>query len=192
MAEAALPEAERMFERFVAPHYPDDGPAGQLRADAEQGLLQNGGPDLEPELRDASQAAFAEMREAALGDLAEFLQVEAAETSLESIDAVDRFWTPGEVTALAARTAADTGEQDEYLLTAIELGIVLGEALRGLVPACEWIHDWPYWESAIHHPPTGDVVNVFHWAVNKLSASGVNESLVLKLESCAAELRRGA
>jgi hypothetical protein len=189
MAER-LPEAERMFERFVAPHYPDDGPAGQLRADAEQGLLRNGATELEAELRGEAQTALEEMREAALGDLAEFLQVEVAETSLESIDAVDRFWTPGEVTALAARTAADAGEQDEYLLTAVELGILLGEALRELVPACEWRVDWPYWESAVVHPPTGDVVNVFHWAVNKLSASGVNEPLVLKLEACAAELRR--
>ncbi len=189
-----------MFERFVAPHYPDDGPPGQLRADAEQGLVAPGtraaaACALEGELLAAVQEEFAEMREAAFGDVTEFLvqhhgaSGEPATASLETIDALDQFWSLQELEALARR--AGTAEQGaEYFLVCAELGIVLGEALRGLVPACEWLYDWPYWESAILHPPTGDVVNVFHWAVNKLSATAMGDTLVLKLESCASELKR--
>lgn len=201
---APLPEAEWLFERFVAPHYPADGPPGQLRADAEQGLFEPGASaaeacGLEPEVRTVVEEEFAEMRDAALGDLSEFLQSQGRDVeervapSLEDIDAVDRFWTATELLALVGRAGGRGGDAAEYFLNAVELGIVLGEALCGLVPACRWLHDWPYWESAILHPPSGDVVNVFHWAVNRLSASGAGEgdTLVLKLNACAEQLKRG-
>ena len=135
------------------------------------------------------------MREAAYGDVSEFLAErggapgERATASLETIDALDQFWSLQELESLVARAPAEE-RGAEYFLVCAELGIMLGEALRELVPACEWLYEWPYWESAILHPPTGDVVNVFHWAVNKLSATAMRDTLVLKLESCATELKR--
>lgn len=190
---AGLPGAERLFARFVAPFYDAESAEPMLLPDAFAEAYPPGTEVAEAQVLDAEGVAavrsqLQEMLEAALEDSAELLPGNDSVT-LELIDAIDRYWDAAHIAELLSEPAEDGGT---YHVLCIEIAVLLGEALRSLVRECEWLPDWPYWESSIYYAPSGTKVNVFHWAVKKLSADGLDESLVLKLESCAAELRRSA
>ncbi len=47
-----------------------------------------------------------------------------------------------------------------------------------------WLYDWPYWESSIYDPQTGQLFPVFHWAIKKFSCYGINDGFKDKLLMC--------
>ena len=56
--------------------------------------------------------------------------------------------------------------------------------LQALEPRLSWLYDWPYWESALYDQETRSRINVFHWAVKKMSEYGVEDGLTDKLNAC--------
>lgn len=96
--------------------------------------------------------------------------------SLQAIDAFDGYWTRARIADLLRRSAR-TDFQNDYLVVCCELGAVLGEVMRGLRPGLQWLHDSPYWESSLWHAASGSQVNVFHWAIKKMSAYGAEDGL---------------
>jgi len=66
---------------------------------------------------------------------------------------------------------------------ACEVGAVLGEVMMQSYPGLQWLHDWPYWDSAIFDLNTKAKINVFHWAFKKLSADGREDLLVDKVNA---------
>ncbi len=129
------------------------------------------------------------MVDAASGDWAEFTETSES-VSVEGLHAFDEFYGRPEVAALIRRSDP-TDFSNEYLVLCCELGAAIGEVFRGLDANLEWVYDWPYWESAIWHPKSGSQINVFDWAVKKLSSYGVSDGLRPKLLHCWSTLPRG-
>jgi hypothetical protein len=78
---------------------------------------------------------------------------------------------------------------NDYLVLCCELGSVLGTVLLALEPRLSWLYDWPYWESAPYDQQTRSRINVFHWAVKKMSEYGVEDGLIDKIDACRGMLR---
>jgi hypothetical protein len=79
---------------------------------------------------------------------------------------------------------SDPQEYDnDYLVLCCELGSVLGTVLLAREPRLSWLYDWPYWESPLYDRETRSRINVFHWAVKKMSEYGVEDGLVDKLDA---------
>jgi hypothetical protein len=67
--------------------------------------------------------------------------------------------------------------------------VVLGEVLRQELSELVWLYDMPYWESALFYGATGSRVNVFQWAVKKMSEYGVDDGFGAKVGACVNLLR---
>jgi hypothetical protein len=129
------------------------------------------------------------MLNAAIGDWPKYLSV-SGQPGIEWIDAFDLHFTVDRVKSLIQRSDA-TNFSNELLVTVCEFGAVLGDTLIQCVDSLEWIADWPYWESAVYDPASGYRINVFHWAIKKFSAYGVDDGYRAKLLACADLVRNG-
>jgi hypothetical protein len=186
-----LPGADEVFLRYFAPWYDADDLARRgheaTRPDVEQG-----GAEPDPLLPDAEADAaerVAAIAAAARGDWADLLGV-AAPLGLDAVDAFDRYYDRARVAeVLADSDPADFG--NELLVLCCEFGAVLGELLRAEVPGVVWRYDWPYWESGVLEPSRGYRVNVFHWAIRKFSADGVDDGYRAKVLQCRTLLTHG-
>lgn len=125
--------------------------------------------------------------EAARGDWPAYLNVSGPPT-VAWIGAFDDYWDRWNISELLD-TSEPADFSNELLVTCCEFGAVLGDVLMGTVPALEWCYGWPYWESALHHRPTGYRVNVFHWAIKRFSEYGVEDGYVAKLAACSEYLQ---
>ena len=77
-----------------------------------------------------------------------------------------------------------------FLVMTCEFGAVLGEVLARQLPGLHWLIDWPYWESSIFDPQTGQVVAVFHWAIKKFSSYGIDDGFKAKTLACVDVIRK--
>jgi hypothetical protein len=103
--------------------------------------------------------------------------------SLKWIAAFDRYFQRGQIQRVIERSDP-TRYDNDYIVLCCELGSVLGEVLQSLEGRLSWLYDWPYWESALYDTRTHSRINVFHWAVKKMSEYGVEDDLKGKLEAC--------
>lgn len=100
--------------------------------------------------------------------------------SREGLGAIDEGFDHHAVLELQSSSdPADFG--NSLLVTACELGAVIGTALRAARPTLQWVADWPYFESTLVDRATGIVLPPFHWAIRKLSAQGVGGGLVERI-----------
>lgn len=86
-----------------------------------------------------------------------------------------------------ARVIADSQPEDyanDYLVLCCEFGAALGHVLRQLESRLIWRYEWPYWESDLVDPTSGNVVPVFHWAIKKMSGYGWDDGFVEKIHLC--------
>ena len=67
------------------------------------------------------------------------------------------------------------------VVTVCEFGAVLGHVMRQCEPRLEWVAEWPYWESGLYDPLTGNIIPPFHWAMKKFSDYGVDDGYVPKI-----------
>lgn len=186
----ALPTADDLFLRYFARWYE----AGELarrgyeaaRPDVEQrypvGVRASHATALHPEGQAEVAARVAEMLEAAAGDWADILGV-AGPPSPEWIDAFDGYYDRERVAEVIAASDPDNFG-NELVVLCCELGAVLGAVLRRGAPSLEWVYDWPYWESGLLDGAHGYRLNVFHWAIRKFSAEGVDDGYRSKVEQC--------
>ena len=115
------------------------------------------------------------MVDAARGDWPTYLAVDDV-PSLAALDAFDAHWTRQRIAAVIASADASDFTND-YLVLCGELGAVLGEVMRQLLPPLEWLYSDPYWESSLWYAPTGGRIHPFHWAIKKMSSYGAEDGL---------------
>ncbi len=70
---------------------------------------------------------------------------------------------------------------NELIVTVCQFGALLGHIMRQQEPRLEWIADWPYWESSLYDPVTGNIIPPFHWAIKKFSDYGVDDGFAEKI-----------
>jgi hypothetical protein len=190
MTDPELPDCDEIFAEYFDRWYSDDDrqrkPFTSTRPDIERHSNRDASAaDLSPLTEAGVQHAagyVSSVYEAAVADWAEYLEV-GGSPDLEWIAAFDAYWDRPTINELLERS--NPAEfSNELLVICCEFGAVLGAVLRSRVPSLEWCYDWPYWESALHHPPTGYRVNVFHWAIKKFSEYGVDDGFESKVRAC--------
>ena len=127
------------------------------------------------------------MIEAATVDWRDLLDVKG-QLSISWISGFDHHFNRRRIQEIIRRS--DPAQYDnDYLVLCCELGAVLGTVLNDLEPQLSWLYDWPYWESALYCQQTRSRLNVFHWAVKRLSEYGVEDDLTAKIAACRSILR---
>lgn len=112
------------------------------------------------------------MTAAAREDLQELAKFD--EFNLESIDKLDKAIDRKYIKSIIGASDVNNGG-NHYLISIIEFGCALSEAMRNEIGGFVWVYDHPYWESTIVHKKTGFEIPVFHWAINKFSEYGVDD-----------------
>jgi hypothetical protein len=129
------------------------------------------------------------MLEAVQGDWPNYLPVKPP-LSVEWIEEFDEFWTADRVREVLDRSDPRLFHND-VLVMVCEMGVALGEVMRQAAPQLEWLLDWPYWESGLLDVPSGNRINVFHWAVKRFSEYGIDDGYGAKVRACIEQVRRG-
>lgn len=184
----ALEAAEALFARFCLPWYsPADlqrrghtGVRPDLEVDVAPPLtparrLHTAPPEALHYVRQAQQALL----DRAVTEWTRDLQVSGT-PSLEWLDAFDRRHDPARVAALVA-TSDPERRDNAYIGAAASLAAVLGAVLCERVPRAAWLLESPGWESAVYDARSSSRANIFHWALRRLSADGVDHGLRAKL-----------
>ena len=186
-----LPHCDDLFLKFFDPWLDDE-----LR---KRRVLEATRPDMQTiaeweglspeELARIPAAGEAEVRkqiqsivDAATEDWAEFLSLSSPVT-LDWVDAFDRYYTRDEIAKVIDRSDP-SDYTNEYLILCCELGAVLGQCLIDLNQRLFWLPDYPYWETPVFDPKSGSLINVFSWAVKKMSEYGVDDGLKAKALKC--------
>jgi len=187
-----LPWCDDLFLQFCAPHYRledlERRGLSATRPDMESECWPAGTllPDLQPwnsEWEGSVRAQLQRMLDSVRQDWPTYLPVDG-EPDLDWVQAFDKHYTRERIDELLQRADPELDDND-YLVLCVQFGLVLGEALREALPRLEWLCDEPYWESAIVDLQTRSRVNVFHWAVKKLSEYGVDDGFRAKVLACA-------
>ncbi len=192
----ALPSGDELFATFFAPWYPEGSQYWeghpQTRPDimGSEVFLGKSGDEissLDAEGKATVQELLQQMLAAAESDLLADLGLSLPVT-LESVHAADHHFDPPFIAEIIAQSDPQSFD-NAYVVYCCEFGMLLAAALRNECPELEWMYAWPYWESALFHPPTGKFVFVFHWAIKKLSESGVADGYAEKIVACRQILR---
>ncbi|MFT5124858.1 MAG: hypothetical protein ACI9QL_004108 [Candidatus Omnitrophota bacterium] len=181
-----LPAADALFLTYFAPWYPQEieRPYPATRPDLEEVVLPEGTHisvlnPLTPEGIQAARDQISGMRKAAEADFPTLLDTEEP-LSLDWLRATDTWCTP-EAVANLLEQSDPKNFANNYVVVACELGVAIGEALIQEQPGLQWLHDWPYWDSAIFDLNSKTKINVFHWAFKKLSGDGMEDALMEKV-----------
>jgi len=193
-----LPHCDALFLRYFDPWYDERDRKRRgyeaTRPDVEQlnVAVDLSASDVSPlsakSQQDAAQR-IQDMFEAASEDWTGLLGVKGA-PSIAWIAEFDRHYTRPRIQQIVKRSNPEQYDND-YFVLCCELGAVLGTVLQAIEPRLSWLYDWPYWESALYDRQTRSRINVFHWAVKKMSEYGVDDGLTEKLEACRKLLREG-
>jgi hypothetical protein len=191
---AKLPHCDELFLKYFDPWYDSD--------DRERRGWKATRPDMEHRWRDGTpldavqplsqegRVAVAKqlgvMHDAAANDWPTYLDV-TGPISLEWIGAFDRYYDRPAIQRLIDRSDP-TDQSNDYVIIAIEFGAVMGKLLLDRLPGSGWLCEWPYWESAVYVPARGTRINVFTWAVKKLSEYGWDDGFVAKINAVPAVL----
>lgn len=194
-----LPWCDGLFSHFCAPHYePHDlerRGVSATRPDMESECWPPGTPlsELHPIDAVGQRTARAELARALEGTRqawSSYLTVKD-DPSLEWVRAFDEHYTRERIDKVIQH-ADPAAPDNDYLALCIQFGLVLGESLRQELPRLQWLYDRPYWESAIVDLDTCSRINVFHWAVKKLSEYGVEDGFRAKVLACVNILTEGS
>ena len=122
------------------------------------------------------------MINAARGDWQEYLPVNG-EIDIQWVKAFDTYYDRKRVSDVIARSdPKDFG--CDYIVLCCEFGAVMGHVMRLLQPGLVWYLDWPYWDSMLLDPKSGNVIPVFHWAIKKMSGYGIEDGFADKIKKC--------
>ncbi len=196
---AALPHCDNLFLHYFDRWYNDadrlrkEFPATRpdmLNSSALIGLSQDKASPLESQDQQQVWHRIETMLEAAREDWPQYLQV-SGEISLQWITVFDKYYRTNRIQAVIKRSDPSDYSND-YLVICCEFGAVLGHVLRTLQPRLIWSLDWPYWESALLDPKTGNLIPVFHWAIKKMSGYGWDDGFAEKVTACLQLLNEGS
>ena len=189
-----LPSAQELYDVWMAPWRPaearDRADAG-LQSDLQQldGLTvpAAGFHLLTPDGVADVQGRLEAMVRAAEADFGKALGLPPP-VGPRWLGAIEAAWPPASVSQLL-RASRPEDPGNAFLVVVCELGALLGHLLMAEVPGSRWLHDWPYWESAVWHPASRTRAPVFHWALRRFSADGQDEPLAQRLAAAAGYMR---
>ncbi len=122
------------------------------------------------------------MTEATFKDFANYLDV-SGEPDLDWITAVDAFYDEKAIAELIDRSDP-SDDTNDYKTICIEIGMLIAHVLPRMCDDLEWIADSPYWESALLHVPSQQIIPPVHWGIKKLSGYGWNDGIAAKMQMC--------
>ena len=192
-----LPHCDTLFLRYFGPWLSEQDRKRRVysatRPDVEHlgcaaELKASDISSLTPESQTVAAQQIREMFVAAATDWKELLSVEGT-PSLDWLRQFDRHFERRQIRKTIKRSDPQQYDND-YLVLCCELGAVIGTLLESREPRLSWLYDWPYWESALYDQETRARINVFHWAVKKMSEYGVEDGLVGKIDGCRNILHR--
>jgi len=179
-----LPSCDELFERFALPWYSEEdlartGRKPIVRPDLET-IAAKGAPSSEiclltPESASKAVAFLQGLARAPIGD--------EGELDLGWIAGFDQFHDRTVIAEILA-SADPAVRMNRYVTACLGFGAALGEVLIELMPGCVWLPSSPLWESALYDPQGGVRINVFDWAVKKMSEYGVDDGYAMKVKVC--------
>jgi hypothetical protein len=178
-----LPGCEELFLRYFDRWYDEDDRRrkGFIATRPDMHTANSLSPLSEMSQRDVLHRIEA-MLGAARKDWPRYLQV-SGDVDLRWITTFDCYYDPERIEKVIERSDPADYSND-YLVLCCEFGTVLGHVMRCLQPRLIWCCEWPYWESALFDPQTGNLIPVFHWAVKKMSDYGWDDGFAEKVEVC--------
>lgn len=188
MGKKELPHCNELFTTYWDPWYGDDdrkhkgisGTRPDMESDPEwKGLSAEEMCNLTKEGQEKVLQQVQTMAQAAESDFRNYLDVQPP-IDIEWVDAFDKHFTEERVIELLDRSNPKE-YSNEYVVTCIEFGAVLGTVLRNLCSDLEWLPNWPYWESSIWDKRSGTEIPIFHWAIKKMSSYGVDDGFKPKV-----------
>jgi hypothetical protein len=188
----SLPNADEIFAQFFDRWYDDDARQrkgfSHTRPDCigyREGLAASDFGPFDDEGGEELLGRVQEMLETAKTDWPGYLDV-AGEPSVEWVDEFDRY---AERVEALVRESDPSDFSNDLLVLVCQFGAVLGTVLREQVPRLEWVAEWwPYWESSLYDPQTGNLIPPFHWAIKKFSSYGIDDGFSAKLDMCRKQL----
>ena len=186
----SLPDADELFSRFFDRWYDDDDRLrkGFTHTRPDMTLCYRPGLNASEicNLTSKSQAdvhrRIQRMLDSAQADWPSYLPV-TGEVNEHWIEAFDDFYDAEQV-ASAINRSAPSDFSNDLVVVVCQFGAVLGHMLHQTQPRLQWIPEWPYWESSLYDPASGNVIAPFHWAMKKFSSYGVDDGYVPKLHMC--------
>ena len=163
-----LPDCDKLFRRFFDRWYSDDDrqrkgfPATRPDAIQVPEYVGKSALQVTPLTRGARAEVTKQigtMQGAASEDWNSYFAVKKP-ISLRWIDAFDKHYDRNRVRSVI-KTSDPTDFSNDYVVSCCEFGAVLGHVFCRLNRRLRWLHDWPYWESAIFDPKSGYVIPVF-------------------------------
>jgi hypothetical protein len=188
-----IPDCNELFTRFFVPWYPE-GERGTLKATkgdmiTERAYAARSAADvsnLTPQAQTRVEQQLERMLSAARTDWPKFLQIDG-EVDLRWVQAFDEYYDQERIANLI-RSSNPAEDGNDYMITAIEFGVVLGDVLLQAQPRLAWSAAMPYWESAVYDCKSGTFIPVTHWAIKKLSDYGWDDGFADKVQACVALL----
>jgi hypothetical protein len=153
-----------------------------LRDSSLTGLAESEAGIFDEKGRSQILAKIEAMAEAACEDWPEFLSVTGT-PDLNWIDALDCYYDRDRIRDILAQSDPAVCGND-YVVLCCEFGAVLGLVMQQLQPRLIWYLEWPYWESALLDPRSGNLIPTFHWAIKKMSEYGVDDGFTAKVRAC--------
>jgi hypothetical protein len=187
----ALPDCDDLFLRFFDPWYDDDSRQQRgfkatypdvLQDGSLIGLTQAEASCVTEEGQHEILRQIDDMVEAARHDWPSYLSV-TDDIALTWIDAFDKHYERKRIREVIEHSDPSNFSND-YVVLCCEFGAALSYVLLAAQPRLVWRLDWPYWDSLLVDPKTGNAISVFHWAIKKMSEYGVEDGFAAKTTAC--------
>jgi hypothetical protein len=191
-----LPNADALFKHFFDPWYRaeerqrrglDAVLPDMLEFPDDRGASAEQLSPLSAEGRDVVTNQIRAMIDSARADFPRYLPV-IGEPSLLWLDAFDQYWNADRIGALIGESDPADFSND-YVVTCLELGATIGHVMIASEPRLTWLPAWPYWDSGLWDASSGWILNVFHWALKRLSRDGIDQHLSEKVAGVLEMLR---
>jgi hypothetical protein len=190
-----LPLNHTLFVKFFAPWYDEDDRkrhctettrGDMIQCDDYRGLKESEACGLTKKCAAQVRRQIKVMVRAARSDWPRYLDV-SGKIDLDWIRAFDAHYRPKQIREVI-RGSDPKDFSNDYVVLCCEFGAVLGHVMLKMQPRLFWVPDWPYWESVLLDPESGNLVPVFHWAIKKMSGYGWDDGFAEKVDACLAML----
>lgn len=192
-----LPDCDDLFKKFFLPAYSESELSNRLFSGTMPDIYKDANTinASVQELCRFDEAYSAKLTtqihklfEAAQEDWSEYLPVKKP-FGMSWIRAFDDYYTAEKIHELLQVSESNDNNSD-YVVTACELGAVIGKQMKAMNPALHWLVDWPYWDSVLFHSPSGTKIAVFHWGIKRLSDYGLTDKLEGKITAALSSLEQ--
>lgn len=193
----ALPDIDDLFTTYFGRWYDEDDQERKGFKHTRPDVMRRYKPGtpvadvcpLTEEYRTETEHRVRRMLRSAIVDWPTFLPL-AEPVDSSWVELFDEHYTAETVADLIAESSPDDF-CNSLLVSTCQLGAVLGHVLQGMLPRLEWLWDWPYWESRLYDPVSGNEIPPFHWAMKKFSDYAIDDGLEGKMACCIHILNEG-